>query len=129
MTAECFLFGTSRRHWSELYEFAEVLDSCCEVELIFGAVWSSEAEAVEPDDTFEVGKEHFDLLSGVAGRDIGIGLRDIPCFLSCVFMSRTGYLPGRLVGCASGLQRTCRAILFPGIVFLDAILAERRSSL
>ena len=128
MTVKSFLFASSRRYWSELCEFAEVMNSCCEVALILSAVWSSEAEAVESDDTFEVGKEHFDLLSGVAGRDVGIGLRDIPCFLARVFMSRAGYLPGRLVGRASGLQRTCRAILFSGIVFLDAILAERRSS-
>ena len=129
MTAKSFLLDSSRRYWSELCEFAEVLNSCCKVELILGAVWSSKAEAVEADDAFEVGKEHFDLLSGVAGGDIGICLRDIPCFLAGVFMSRTGDLPGRLVGRASGLQRARRAILFSGIVFLEAILAKRRAPL
>jgi hypothetical protein len=32
------------------------------VELILGAVGSSEAEAIEADDAFEVGKQHLDLL-------------------------------------------------------------------
>ena len=77
MAAKRFLFGSSRRGCCELCKFAEVLDCCCEVELILGAVWSSKAEAVEADDAFEVGEEHLYLLSGVAGGDIGIGLRDI----------------------------------------------------
>ena len=126
MTAKRYLLGSSRRDCCELGKFAEVLDCCCEVELIFGAVWSSKSEAVEADDAFEVGEEHLYLLSGVAGGDIGIGLRDIPCFLAGVFMPGSGDLPGHLVGRASGLQRTRRAILFPGVVFLEAILAERR---
>ena len=118
MTAERFLFASSRRYWSEFCEFAKVLDGCCEEELILGAVWSSAAEAVEPDDTFEVGKEHFDLLSGVAGGDIGIGLRDIPCFLARVFMSGSGDLPGRLIRGTTELQEAPGAIFFAGEVAL-----------
>ncbi len=56
----------------ELREIAEVLDGCCEMELILGAVWPSEAEAVEADDALEVCKQHLDLLPGVARRDIRI---------------------------------------------------------
>ena len=41
--------GLLRRHWPELGEFAEVLDGCGEVELVFGAVGSSKAEAIEAD--------------------------------------------------------------------------------
>jgi len=51
-----FLSDFSRRHRREFCEFAEVLDGCCEVELILGAIWSSEAKAVEADDAFEVGQ-------------------------------------------------------------------------
>ena len=40
----------------ELSEFAKVLDSCGEVEFIFGSVRSSEAEAVEADDALEMGE-------------------------------------------------------------------------
>ena len=79
---ERFLPGFSHRYWFQLCELAEVLDGCCEVELIFGAVWSSEAEAVEADDAFEVGEEHLDFLSSVDGGDRGIVLRDIPGFLA-----------------------------------------------
>lgn len=66
MMRERLLSGLSRRDWSELGEFAEVLDGGGEMELVLGADWSSEAKAVEADDAFEVGKQHLNLLSGVA---------------------------------------------------------------
>ncbi len=56
MLVELLGFGGSRRHWPEPGEFPEILDGCGEVELIFGAVGSSEAETIETDDAFEVGK-------------------------------------------------------------------------
>jgi hypothetical protein len=52
------------------------------MELVLGAVGSSEAKAVEADDAFEVSKEHLDLLSGVARCDIGVGLGDLTCALT-----------------------------------------------
>ena len=88
------------------------------MELIPGPVWTSESEAVEADDAFEVGEEHLDLLSGVAGGDTGIGLRDIPCFLACIFMSGPGDLPGGLVGRAMALQEACGIIFLAGEVAL-----------
>ena len=33
---ERFLPGSSHRNWSELGEFAEIMDCCCEVELDLG---------------------------------------------------------------------------------------------
>ncbi|MEW9922610.1 hypothetical protein AB2B41_23750, partial [Marimonas sp. MJW-29] len=68
-------------------------------------------EAVEADNALEVGEEHLYLLSRVAGGDIGICRRDIPCFLSGVFMPGSGDLPGHQFRRASGIQRTRRAIL------------------
>ena len=56
MLVEPLGFGGSRRHWPEPGEFPEILDGCGEVELIFGAGGSSEAETIETDDAFEVGK-------------------------------------------------------------------------
>ena len=81
--SEHLLSGFSHRHWAELGEFAEVLDRCREEELIFGAVWSSEAEAVEADNAFEVSKEHLDLLSSPAGIGVGICRHDAPGSVAC----------------------------------------------
>ena len=117
MMIEPIGFGGSRRDWPEPGEFAEVLDGCGEVELIFGAVGSSEAEAIETDDAFEVCKQHLDLLPGVARRDIGVGCGDVAGSLTRILMPRPGNLPGGLVGRTSGLQRARGAILFPGVVF------------
>ncbi len=44
-------------------------------------------------------------------------------------MPRSGDLPGGLVGRASGLQGAGSAILFPGEVLLEAVLAELRPPL
>lgn len=49
LIGERFLPGSSHRNWSELGELAEVLDCCCEVQLVLGAVWSSKAEAIETE--------------------------------------------------------------------------------
>jgi hypothetical protein len=106
----------------QLGEFAEVLDGCREVELVLGAVGSSEAEAVEADDAFEVREQHLDLLPGVARRDISIGPGNIPRLLAGALVPRPGDLPGGLVGRASGLQQAGSAILFPGKVLLEPSL-------
>jgi hypothetical protein len=47
----------------QLCEFSEVLGGGCEVELIAGAVRSSEAKAVQAEDAFEMGEQHLDLLA------------------------------------------------------------------
>ena len=60
------LAGFSRQQRPQLSEFAEVLDGCGYVELVLGAVRSSEAKAVEPEYALQVGEEHLDLLSGIA---------------------------------------------------------------
>jgi hypothetical protein len=49
-----FPLGSSRLDWSELGQYAEVLDRCGHVELVFGSVRSSAAEAVEADDALEL---------------------------------------------------------------------------
>ena len=117
---------SSHRHWPELGEFAEVLNGCGEVELVFGAVGSSEAEAVEADDAFEMCKQHLDPLPGVARRDIGVGSGDVAGALARRLMPRSCDLSGGLVGRTSGLQGAGSAILLPGKVLLEAVLAELR---
>lgn len=64
----------SRRVQRQLCEFAEILDRRCHDELVFGAVRASETQAVEPQDSFDMGEQHFHLLSGIAGCHIGVGL-------------------------------------------------------
>ena len=81
------LSGWSRRIRDEFREFPEVLGGCCEEELVSGAVGSAEAQPVEPEDAFEVCKQHLDLLSGIARRDIGVGLGDVPRLLARGLMS------------------------------------------
>jgi hypothetical protein len=66
----------SRRVWYELREFPEILDCRCHAELVFRAVWTSETQAVEPEETFEVGEQHFRLPAGIAGCHLGIGFDD-----------------------------------------------------
>ena len=61
------LFGVSGGSWDdalggELGEFSEVLGGGGEEELVIDAVETSQAQAVELQDTFEVGKQHFHLL-------------------------------------------------------------------
>jgi hypothetical protein len=56
------------------------------VELLFGAVRSSEAKAVETEYPLEMGEEHLDFLPGIARRDIGVGLGDLPRLLARVLM-------------------------------------------
>src|SRR5690606_36510166 len=46
-----------------LGHFAQVLGCGGEVELVFSSVGTAQAQAVQPQDAFEVSEEHLDLLS------------------------------------------------------------------
>ena len=50
------------RHRDDLGELTEVLCGGGEEELIFCAVWTSEAQSIELQDAFEMGEQHLDLL-------------------------------------------------------------------
>lgn len=45
-----------RRHRDQLGHLAEVLGSSGEEELVFGAVWASQAQSIQLQDAFEVSK-------------------------------------------------------------------------
>jgi hypothetical protein len=47
------------------------------VELISGAVGTSQAEPAEVQDAFEVGEEHLHLLPLPPGGQVGVGLGDV----------------------------------------------------
>ena len=59
-----------------------------------------------------MGEEHFDLPSGTAGHDEGIGLRDFPSEVACPFVDRTRDIPARCLRAAARLEgeppRVCR---------------------
>ena len=49
--------------WQEFRHFPEVLGGGGEVELVAGAVWSAQSQAIEPEDALEVREQHLDLLA------------------------------------------------------------------
>ena len=51
----------SRLDRDKCRELAQVLGCSCEVEIVFYAILSSYAQAVELQDAFEMGEQHFDL--------------------------------------------------------------------
>ncbi len=56
--------GTRQRQYGDqLGHFAEVLGGGSEEEFVFGAVWTSQAQAIELQYAFEVREQHLDLLS------------------------------------------------------------------
>ncbi len=57
------LGGHGCRCGNELRQFAEVLGGGGEEELVVGAAWSSQTEAVEAQDALEMCEQHLDLLT------------------------------------------------------------------
>jgi hypothetical protein len=54
---------------------AQVLGGCRHQKLVLCSGWSSETQAVEPENAFEMREQHLDLLASVAGRHIGTEAR------------------------------------------------------
>ena len=52
-----------RRMRNELRQFPEILGGGCQQELIFGSVWTAEAQTTEPEDALQMSEEHLDLFS------------------------------------------------------------------
>ena len=62
------LFSTGGgHHWLKFCQFPEVLGGSCESKFVLDAAWSSQSESSQAEDTFEMGEEHFDLLSSFLG--------------------------------------------------------------
>jgi hypothetical protein len=51
------------RHGTRSYRKSEVLGGGGEEELVAGAAWSSQPQAIELQDAFQVREQHLDLLS------------------------------------------------------------------
>ena len=63
--ARCNASGRWDRWWrrDRHGELSEVLGGGGEVELVAGAVWSSQPQPIELEDAFEVGEQHLDFLA------------------------------------------------------------------
>lgn len=72
--------------WDQLCELAQVLDHGSEVELVFCAVRTSKTEAIEAQNSPQVGEQHLDFLAGIARGDVGIGCGDVARYLTCALM-------------------------------------------
>src|SRR5690606_27251663 len=79
--------------------FPQVLGCGSQEELILCSIWSSEAQAIQLEDAFEVREQHLDLLSLAAGGQIGVGLRQVASQIAGAFMDRAQYL-------SAGVART-----------------------
>jgi hypothetical protein len=77
-------------------QFAEVLGSGGEEELVACATWTAVPEAPQPEYAFEVCEEHFHLLSELYRDVVLVGLGDI-----------AGNLAGVFVFFANNLARAC----------------------
>lgn len=75
--APAYAGGWGGRHLDQLCHFAEVLDGGGEEELVSCAVWTSQAQAIHPEDALEVRKQYLDLLSLAARDQIGVRRGDI----------------------------------------------------
>ena len=69
--------GCGGWHGYQLGHFAEVLGGGGEEELVSCSVWTSQAQAIHPEDALEVREQHLDLLSLAARDQIGVGCGDI----------------------------------------------------
>jgi hypothetical protein len=55
-------------------EFSKVLGGGCEVEFVSGTARSSQSKSSQTEDAFEMGKQHLDLFSELAGDGVLRGL-------------------------------------------------------
>jgi hypothetical protein len=52
-----------RREGDKLRQFSQILGGGGQQELIFGAVWTAEAQSTQPEDALQMSEEHLDLFS------------------------------------------------------------------
>ena len=65
--AESWLFAScgedGRRERNELRQFSQILGCGGQQELVFGSVWTTEAQSTQPEYTFEMSEQHLNLFS------------------------------------------------------------------
>ena len=65
-------------HRLEFCEFAEVLGGSCEGKFVLDATWATQSEPVQPEDAFEMGEQHFHLLSPPLSGRVELGTHAAP---------------------------------------------------
>ena len=67
-------------------QLSEVLRGSGEKEFISGAAWASEPKPAEAENALQMGEEHFNLLSELAGQAIFFGPGDVAGHLACALV-------------------------------------------
>lgn len=81
-SARCWL----SRHREKLGHLAKVLGGSGEEELVFCAIWSTQAQPIQLQYSLEMREQHFDLFSFPARSDIGVSKRQIAGQITSAFM-------------------------------------------
>ena len=103
--------GCGARHRDNLGHFAQVLGCGGEVELIFCAIGTTQAQAVQLEDALEMGEQHFDLLPLAARHEVGVGVGDVARHIARALVDRAHDLAGGHFGRAALLERTGLTVL------------------
>src|SRR4029079_19219651 len=86
-----------------------------------------QAQAVQLQDTLEVGEQHLNLLPPAAGREIGLVQRQITSEIACALVDRAQDLAGRHVGRAALLEAAGVAVELARAVAHQAVLIDERA--
>ena len=79
----------------------------CSTNLVRGAGWAAQSQAVEPEDALQVGKQHLDLLPLTAGLKILGRAGQPPGDVARLLMHAPWHLAAALSGTAPGLEGAC----------------------
>ena len=122
-----FLSGFARllRCRKNLSQFAEVLGGGGEEEFVICTAWAASSQSSQPENAFEVGKEHFDLFPELHRNLIFFSFGQISGNLTRVFALLAGDLARLSVGAAFLLGRADLADFFQGAIACGAIPSFR----
>ena len=95
--------------------------------LVFRSVGTSQAQPIEPQNAFEVSKQHLDLLSLASRSCIRVGQRQIAGEVPRTLMNGPRHLAGGLSRTAMRLERAAVAVLLAGAVADEPILVDTRA--
>src|SRR5208282_1509088 len=104
MLLSCYC-PTRVSQWSQLGQVPEVLRGGGEQKLVARSTWSSQAEASEPKNAFEMGEEHLDLFSAMAGSLMFGRCGKRPGDVARILMQVARDFPRRCVWAATRLHR------------------------
>lgn len=100
----------------QLGELSEVLGCGCEMEFIPRAVRASQSQPIQPENPFEMGKQHLNFLSLSSRGQVSFRLGDIASHISRALMDRSRYFAGWLLWTTPRLEFADVAVVFAGAV-------------